>query len=105
LRSDYRSCRTDIPASPFCHFEIKTKKPISKAYPKRLATIGYHIRKRRLDLDLVQVEVAAIIDVDEMTIVGWELNHCKPHIRHISAIIDFLGYLPQDLFPAGTVGQ
>jgi hypothetical protein len=64
----------DMVALPFCHFEIKTKKPISKAYPKRLAIIGDHIRKRRLDLKLLRREAAAIMSVDEITIVGWELK-------------------------------
>ncbi len=46
-----------------------------------------------------------MIEVDEMTIVGWELNHCEPHPIHIPKIIDFLGYIPEKLFPATTTGQ
>lgn len=45
------------------------------------------------------------MDVNEMAIVGWELNHCKPLTRHIPAIISFLGYVPGDLFPSGTTGE
>ena len=45
------------------------------------------------------------MNVDEMTIVGWELNHCRPLIRHTPKIIEFLGYVPDDLFPANTLGQ
>ena len=83
---------------------LTAKKLPSKAYPKELATIGDRVRKRRLDLTLTQKEVADIIRVNEMTIVNWELNHCQPLRRNIPKIIDFLGYVPQDLFPAGNVG-
>ena len=46
-----------------------------------------------------------MLDIDEMTVVGWELNHCEPHPMHIPGIIGFLGYVPENLFPATTVGQ
>jgi len=85
--------------------ELIAKKPISKAYPKALLTLGDHIRKKRLDLNLHQIDVSKIINVDEMTVVGWELNHCEPLTRHIPKIIGFLCYLPEDLFPAKTLGQ
>ena len=45
------------------------------------------------------------MNVDEMTVVGWELKHCKPHPMHIPKIIDFLEYVPEKLFPATTIGQ
>jgi len=57
-------------ALPFCHFEIKAKKPISNAYPEVLLTLGDHIRKKRLDLKLLQREAATIMSVDEMTVVS-----------------------------------
>jgi DNA-binding XRE family transcriptional regulator len=37
--------------------------------------------------------------------VGRELNHCEPLTRHVPKIIDFLGYVPENLFPAETLGQ
>ncbi len=60
----------DMVALPFCHFEKTSKKPISKVYPKALLTIGDHLRKRRLDLNLLQIQAASMLSVDEMTIVG-----------------------------------
>ena len=84
---------------------LHAKKPIFKAYPKALLTLGDHVRKRRLDLNIPQTKVAAMLDVDEMTIVGWELNHCQPLARQIPRIIDFLGYVPEDLFPSNTLGK
>ena len=81
-------------ALPFCHFEKTSKKPLSKAYPKVLLTLGDHIRKRRLDLKLTQIEVAGILGVDETTIVNWELNHTEPLGKYVPRMIDFLGYDP-----------
>ena len=46
-----------------------------------------------------------MIDVNEASIVGWELNHCQPLTRHIPRIINFLGDVPENHFPANTLGQ
>lgn len=56
--------------------------------------VGDHIRTRRLDLKLLQKQVADQIGVDETTIVNWERNATAPAVRHIPAIIRFLGYDP-----------
>lgn len=45
------------------------------------------------------------MNVDEMSVVGWELNQCKPLVSHIPVIIDFLGYVPEDIFPGNTLSQ
>ena len=44
----------------------------AKDYPANPKTIGKHIRKRRMDLGLMQKEVAKIIGVTESTIWNWE---------------------------------
>ncbi|HUI28917.1 MAG TPA: helix-turn-helix transcriptional regulator [Candidatus Acidoferrales bacterium] len=93
------------PCVAVLHVQLIAKKPPSKLYPKALLTLGDHIRKKRLDLNLHQIGAAKIINVNEMTIVGWELNYCKPLTRHIPKIIDFLGYVPENLFPTSTTGQ
>ena len=36
------------------------------------------MRKYRFERDLKQVDLARLLNVDEMTIVNWELNHTKP---------------------------
>lgn len=41
-------------------------------YPVELSKIGEHIRKRRLDLGLLQVEIAVHIGVTESTVWKWE---------------------------------
>ncbi|MCL4477024.1 MAG: helix-turn-helix domain-containing protein [Nitrospirae bacterium] len=55
--------------------------------------LGEHIRKRRLDLGLLQVEVAAQIGVTESTVWNWE-HGTEPELVHIPAILAFLGYVP-----------
>ena len=48
-------------------------------------------RLTRLDLWLLQRDVAALLDVDVMSIVAWELGNHEPLVRHIPKIIEFLG--------------
>ena len=77
-------------ALPICHLELKAKKPCRKPYPKELKTYGDHIRKKRLDLNLSQPQVAKIINVTTDTITNWELNRNTPSIRQVHKIIAFL---------------
>jgi transcriptional regulator with XRE-family HTH domain len=51
------------------------------------------VRKRRLDLGLLQAEVAAEIGVTESTVWNWEHGR-EPELIHIPAVLDFFGYVP-----------
>ncbi len=73
---------------------LHAKKPVSKAYPNELVTVGDHIRKRRLDLKLTQKEVGTVLGVDESTVWNWESSKAEPLTKHLPAIICFLGYSP-----------
>ena len=88
---------------PFCHIQLTGRKPLPPFYPKELITLGDHLRKRRLDLGLLQKDVANKIGVNKATITNWELNHTFPEIRYIPAIIEFLGYWPYDT-PVDNLG-
>jgi DNA-binding XRE family transcriptional regulator len=59
----YRSDATRIPANP--------------------QTIGDHLRKRRLELKMLQREVASQIGVDTTSVFNWEANKARPEIRFI----------------------
>ena len=83
-----------IPALPFCHAELRASEPRPAYYPKEINTLGDHLRKRRLDLKLLQEQIAEQIGIDEATITNWERNATAPAIRYIPAIIQFLGYHP-----------
>ena len=91
-------------ALPFCYIQLTGRKPPNTAYPQQLKTLGDHLRKRRLDLRLLQKEVAKNIGVNKSTITNWELNHNFPELRYIPSIIDFLGYWPNDT-PGENLGQ
>jgi len=82
---------------PFCRTSLKAAKPLSLAYPKGINTLGDHLRKKRLDLKLLQKEVGRQLGVDECTIYNWETNQISPSLAHIPKIIRFLGYIPWKL--------
>ena len=89
-----QNAHVDTDVLPFCSLVLKGQKPPSKHYPNNINTLGDHIRKRRLDLGLLQREVAERIGLAEQTITIWERQHRKPEIRFIARIIEFLGYSP-----------
>jgi transcriptional regulator with XRE-family HTH domain len=67
-----------------------------------LETWGDHIKRKRLELGLSQLETGRRIGVTEQSITIWELHHSKPRVQYIPKIIDFLGYAPYvatDSFP------
>lgn len=65
------------------------------AYPKEIKTLGNHLKKRRLDLGLLQRQVAERLGVHEQTLSHWEGNETFPALPHWPAIIGFLGYDPR----------
>jgi site-specific DNA recombinase len=62
--------------------------------PTEPQTVGDHIRRRRLDLKMLQREVAEQVGVDTTSVFNWEANTASPEIRYMPAIIEFLGYNP-----------
>jgi len=59
--------------------------------------LGEHVRKRRLELRLIQKQAAERLGVNPWTALNWEKDHTGPPIASMPAIIRFLGYDP---FPA-----
>jgi transcriptional regulator with XRE-family HTH domain len=86
---------------------LRTQRPLSRAYPKALKTLGDHIRKRRLDLQLLQSDVAGRLGVTECSVWNWENNATTPVFPHWPAVIGFLGYnpLPEPQTPAEQLVQ
>ena len=79
---------------PFYAYIKGTKKPPFKRYNEHPQTIGEHIRKRRIELGLLQKDVAQQIGVIEDSITHWENGRYEPQVQHYPAIIKFLGYYP-----------
>ncbi len=86
--------RNLIRSLTFLGFKLTASKPMSCDYPKELKTLGDHLRKRRLDLKLLQREVGQRIGVVEASIWNWEDGRVSPEVKHFPAIIAFLGYNP-----------
>jgi transcriptional regulator with XRE-family HTH domain len=63
-------------------------------YPRSMATLGDHIRKRRLDLKLTAREAARRLGVGMCTIYSWEYHRTGPSPRRLAEIVAFLGYEP-----------
>jgi len=69
-------------------------RPRLLTFPIDLNTIGDHIRKRRLDLNLLQRDAAERIGVTTSCVWNWENDASSPDWRHWKSIIEFLGYDP-----------
>jgi DNA-binding XRE family transcriptional regulator len=85
--------RNLIPALPFYGLEISAIPPYLRGLdnPK---SIGEHLKKRRLQLQLLQADTAKIFDVCEDSITGWENGRSIPQIQYYPKLIEFLGYNP-----------
>ncbi len=64
-----------------------------KGYPVAPRTLGEHVRKRRMDLGLLQAQVAERIGVTASTVWNWE-HGTKPGAQYLAKIVQFLGYKP-----------
>lgn len=72
---------------------LRGRKP-RPGYPEEPSSLGEHLKKRRLDRELRQKDVAAELGVNFKTYENWEQGKYGPEIRFLPAIIRFLGYEP-----------
>ncbi len=84
-----------------CGKTLRAAKP--KPYPSLPVTLGDHLKKRRIELGLLQRELAKQLGVSEWTLRHWEKDSRAPAIRFVPRIIERLGYHP-DPEPKG-LGQ
>ena len=63
-------------------------------YPEHPKSLGEHLKKRRLDLGLLQREVATWLGVNGWTVGNWENGKTQPARRFTPKIVQFLGYDP-----------
>ncbi|MEI6244746.1 MAG: helix-turn-helix domain-containing protein, partial [Acidobacteriota bacterium] len=57
--------------------------------------MGDHIRRRRLDLGLLQREVAKKFSVCESVVWRWETGKTEPELRSLPRIFEFIGGDPR----------
>jgi len=93
----------DVPDRHLFSIIIPLPKLPDPGYPEHPITVGEHIRKKRMDLGLLQREVAEIIGVTESSIWNWE-HGTEPELQFNPSIIKFLGYIPFDCSD-DTVGR
>jgi len=62
-----------------------------------------HIKKKRVELKLRQVDVARILNTTEDSVRFWETDRAKPQINLAPGIIKFLEYNPY-IFEVETLG-
>lgn len=80
------------------------KSLIPKSYDFEPSTIGEHILKRRLFLNMTQAGLAKLFNVGLTSIVNWENDHTEPELRYTPILIKFLGYDPLSLNP-NSIGE
>lgn len=79
-----------IPALPFYTLQKTLKKPLGSKYTDEPSTLGEKLRNKRLELGLLQRDVAAIVKVTEDTVTNWENNRCSPKNRSMTLVLEFL---------------
>ena len=62
--------------------------------PKVPTTIGGHLRRRRLQLKVLQPEAARMLRVSTVSLSRWECDKIFPTIPHRAQIAEYLGYNP-----------
>lgn len=92
-------------AMPFCHFRLEA--PLLKPYlPKQINHLGDRIRARRIELGLLQRDVARRLGTDHASVSNWEKGRNRPEVRYYPRIFAFLGYnpLPSPTTPGEEIG-
>ena len=95
-------CRTGTVALPFTKLQLQRPRPpvFPRGYPIEVRTLGDHLRRRRLELGLLQRTVAKQLRVSVEAIALWEKNRVRPRPRQYRAVIEFLGYDPEPTPPS-----
>lgn len=86
---------------PFVNIELRAEKPKPNGYPEKVETLGEHLRARRMDLGLLQKEVAKVLNVSVCSVENWENHRTYPMKSELKAIMGFLG--EQSSFEASEV--
>jgi DNA-binding XRE family transcriptional regulator len=73
--------------------------------PRELKTLGDHIRKKRIELGLLQREAANLLGADPQSVNAWERNYHQPSLRLLPAIIGFLNYNPDAITDEASLGR
>jgi len=93
-----------------CHRQISAQKPANslhfqrlRRYPAAPTTLGEHLRKMRIDLSLSMTQLAKLLGfgITDTAIEKCEKNQNRSTASHRRRIIEFLGFNPATIIPAG----
>lgn len=93
-----------MPALPFSKLQKTVDKPLANLVTNP-TTLGEKLKNRRIELGLLQKDVAEILGVCEDSITCWENNRNEPSINYYRKVIHFLGYVPFDIDHSTLGGQ
>jgi len=67
-----------------------------RRYPTSPQTLGEHLRKKRIDMQLSMTQLAELLGlgITNFAIEKWEKNQNRPTAEHQTRIVDFLGFDP-----------
>jgi DNA-binding transcriptional regulator YiaG len=87
---------------PCCHLKLASRKPRFLRYFRTITgytdspkSLSEHLRKRRIDLCLLQKDVANLLGVALTTYRNWETLQSQPSTNAWPRLIQFLGYEPR----------
>jgi DNA-binding transcriptional regulator YiaG len=74
-----------------------------RRYPATPQTLGEHLRKKRVDMQLSMTQLAKMlgIGITDTAIEKWEKNQNRPTEEHRKLIVEFLGFNPVLTNPIG----
>lgn len=79
---------------PICHLTIRAPRPKPEGFSLCPKTLGEHLRNRRLELGLLQRDVAVRLGAHKASVWLWEKGRAAPELKWIPAIVGFLGFNP-----------
>ena len=89
-----RGIRIGRGSVPSCYVHLRGRKPKPLGYPTELRTVGDHLKRRRMDLEVQQRQLTDELGVKAWNLRLWEAGRSRPAIRYWPGIIYFLGYEP-----------
>jgi len=79
---------------PFCHLRLEGRRPRPKGYPEAPETVGQYLKRRRLDLGMLQKEAAKVLGTNPLVYGSWERGQVVPGANQMARIVRFLGTAP-----------
>jgi hypothetical protein len=68
-------------------------------YPQELTTLGDHLHEKRLDLELLQKDIAKMLGTEADFVTYWEMYRLEPLIPLILRMPAFLGWVRLPILP------